>query len=223
MKEHKISFKPIQSFEYKVTEEEEKTATPRLISHNNIKDVLLTNKIPVKGKSSVIPPSDPLPIIETEVKDSDEQLQTPQKVVENSTKNNGSMVSVDLPDNEKENKPETNSLSDESFELVERFSKLKVKMCSPMRPSQRAQLTKKIDSDNNKNSILKEDDPFKQQTLKTVSFSPTKNVVHVFEPELKNDTNPEKPAKTETIVIKNSSNQSNIVIRRMIIQKAENK
>lgn len=228
LKEHKISFKPIQSFEYKVTEEDIKTTTPRLISHNNIKDTLLTtNRLPIEGKSLLNSPSDPLPVIETEIQDGDKQIETPPNIIKNSENTNMPNVKDDLENienenNEKENKSDSHLLADESFEMIERFSKLKVKKCSPMRPSQRTLLTKKIDADNCKSSILKEDDPFKQQTSKTVSFSPTKNEVHIFEPELKNDISA-KPPKTETIVIKNTTSQSNIVIKRMVIQKSKNK
>lgn len=234
LKDHKVPFKPIHSFEFKITEEEQIAATPRIISHKNLTDIALDKQAP---NQEMRPPNLQLDVVipksVTSRKDNnvtDKDIGTLEKS-KDILENEDIKLDVDIPANievEKENQAQkdesdANLLTEESFQMTERFSKLKVKMCSPMKPSQRTQITKKAPNENGATSILKQQDPFSQQSLKKVSFSAAENAVHKFKPDLKSNINIEKPPKTDTIVIKDASGQSNIVVKRMVIQKSKQK
>lgn len=230
LKDNKIPFKPIHSYEFRISEEEQIAASPRIISHKSLADMLVTKPAPNSSKSQMngAPLQSPAQNKSegiTTPEEPKEIVKTPDVNINVAVAETSADIEIDKENLEKKDESEGNLLlNEESFAMTDRFSKLKVKMCSPMKPSQRTQISKKVQNDNGATSILKQQDPFAQQSLKKVSFSAAESTVHKIESDLKTDsTTREKSPKTDTIVIKDPSSQSNIVVKRMVIQKSRQK
>lgn len=218
---------PFKSLQSEFRDGEHKADKPCILSSNNVDDM-----DPSKQEKKVISTAetnDPEDDARSEVISAD----TVEKESILSSKIQKSEISssdIENACNEKENSPECNQLEEDSFQMSDRFAKLKVKKCSPMRPSQKAALlTKKGDLKTQQgqkaSSILrKEVDLFSEQMAKKVSFSSAGNVVHKFVPEMKSIENLVVPTiKSNAIVIKDASGNSNIVVKRMVIHKAKHK